>query len=354
MPEGELSRGKALFRLPAETAYHRIEGTATAGGDGASLPAGGFFIVPFDETADVPAVRIEEERHEVLPIDFEANAPLPAAALDAEFEAVQRASYHAAFSAAHARLADGELQKAVLSRRKRLRLEADIIPEQLFLRACAENPDCYVALWHTPQTGCWLTATPELLLGRDEADGSWHTMALAGTMGRSVPNAPVSLHDWSGKNRAEQAVVSDYISQRLRLFATDISQGEARTFGVGNICHLRTDFSFALPDASPDGVLRALHALHPTPAVCGHPTDLARRLILSLETTPRRYYSGFSGYASDHASAAFYVSLRCMNLRAEEAVLYAGGGLMADSAEEDEWSETERKMQPMLRLFNLS
>ena len=130
MPEGELSRGKALFRLPAETAYHRIEGTATAGGDGASLPAGGFFIVPFDETADAPAVRIEEERHEVLPIDFEANAPLPAAALDAEFEAVQRASYHAAFSAAHARLADGELQKAVLSRRKRLRLEADIIPEQ--------------------------------------------------------------------------------------------------------------------------------------------------------------------------------------------------------------------------------
>ena len=149
-------------------------------------------------------------------------------------------------------------------------------------------------------------------------------------------------------------MVSNYISQRLRLFATDISQGEARTFGVGNICHLRTDFSFALPDPSPDGVLRALHALHPTPAVCGHPTDLARRLILSLETTPRRYYSGFSGYASDHASAAFYVSLRCMNLRAEEAVLYAGGGLMADSAEEDEWSETERKMQPMLRLFNLS
>ena len=84
MPEGEISRGKALFRLPAETAYHRIEGTATAGGDGASLPAGGFFIVPFAETADAPAVRIEEERHEVLPIDFEANAPLPDAAPDAE------------------------------------------------------------------------------------------------------------------------------------------------------------------------------------------------------------------------------------------------------------------------------
>ena len=43
-----------------------------------------------------------------------------------------------------------------------------------------------------------------------------------------------------------------------------------------------------------------------------------------------------------------------MNLRAEEAVLYAGGGLMADSTEEDEWRETERKMHPMLRLFNLS
>ena len=31
--------------------------------------------------------------------------------------------------------------------------------------------------------------------------------------------------------------------------------------------------------------------------------------------------------------------------------LYAGGGLLADSNEEDEWNETEAKMETMRRLF---
>ena len=34
------------------------------------------------------------------------------------------------------------------------------------------------------------------------------------------------------------------------------------------------------------------------------------------------------------------------------ARLYAGGGILKESREEDEWQETCRKMQPMLRLFS--
>ena len=48
---------------------------------------------------------------------------------------------------------------------------------------------------------------------------------------------------------------------------------------------------------------------------------------------------------------SLYVSLRCMRFEARDLWLYAGGGLLADSNEEDEWNETEAKMETMRRLF---
>ena len=48
---------------------------------------------------------------------------------------------------------------------------------------------------------------------------------------------------------------------------------------------------------------------------------------------------------------SLYVSLRCMRFEGRNLWLYAGGGLLADSNEEDEWNETEAKMETMRRLF---
>jgi isochorismate synthase len=42
-----------------------------------------------------------------------------------------------------------------------------------------------------------------------------------------------------------------------------------------------------------------------------------------------------------------YVSLRCMQIFPGFCRLYAGGGLMPDSDEEQEWLETENKMACM-------
>ena len=39
-----------------------------------------------------------------------------------------------------------------------------------------------------------------------------------------------------------------------------------------------------------------------------------------------------------------------MNISSEQLTLYAGGGLLASSELEDEWLETEKKMQTMLNL----
>jgi isochorismate synthase len=46
-----------------------------------------------------------------------------------------------------------------------------------------------------------------------------------------------------------------------------------------------------------------------------------------------------------------YVSLRCMNIEDGVCHLYAGGGLLRDSIFEQEWDETEAKMETMKKLI---
>jgi len=102
-----------------------------------------------------------------------------------------------------------------------------------------------------------------------------------------------------------------------------------------------------------------LQALHPTPAVCGLPKDDAFRFILDNEHTPRQYYSGFMGplnlppstHVLPPTSTHLYVSLRCMQITSTHYRMYAGGGLLKDSIEEQEWQETEAKLETMRHLL---
>ena len=79
------------------------------------------------------------------------------------------------------------------------------------------------------------------------------------------------------------------------------------------------------------------------------PREAALDVIEEAESQPRRYYAGFNGPLDLHGETRLYVSLRCMEFTPHTATLYAGGGIMPESREEEEWEETCRKMQPMLR-----
>ena len=233
--------------------------------------------------------------------------------------------------------------------------------EGLFLRACRMYPRMFVVLVSTPQSGMWLAATPEILL--ESSCGTGRTVALAGTMkldesqlgfdnppSASVDDAASGIF-WSTKNIKEQRYVATYISDVLKRFAGACREEGPRTVRAGNIVHLRSDFTFELADTSRIGSL--LDILHPTPAVCGLPKTETYRHIVDHEHTDRRYYSGFMGPLCHDGATHLYVSLRCMQIvDGRHYRLYAGGGLLKDSVEEQEWCETEAKMETMLRLFD--
>ena len=309
----------------------------------------GFVIAPFSPSSDCPVLLIHPDESRLLAIsderavsssESELEESIPARDIDAED-----------FECFHRELEKGTFRKIVLARKATLRT-ADKDFEKLFMKACRMYPRLFVALVYTPQSGMWLMATPEILLKGEQ--GKMQTMSLAGTQkaepSRTIADYPIEGVEWSLKNREEQQYVTDYIEDCIRAFSDDYQLKGPYTTMAANLYHLRTDITFLLRDEGKLGDV--IHALYPTPAVCGIPKDEARQFILQHEHQSRKYYSGFVGPISPQGKTHLFVSLRCMNILPEGICeLYAGGGLLKESEMEKEWKETEAKMQTIRRVL---
>ena len=342
MQDNEHTHGSfAMFRLPASGESRAMEGEPEEL-DNVSLAAGrtGFIFAPFDLSGPRPILFFPGEAR----LASQPGRRHETAATDAPRHDGGRDDYAESFRALHSLLRDKTLRKLVLSRRVTLVCpQAESKARELYTAACEAYPQAFVALISTPRCGAWLMATPELLL--ESHGGTLRTMALAGTM-RTEAGGMV---EWSKKNKDEQAVVAQYVTETLAPFAQDIETQGPETTYAANLAHIRTLFSFTLrPGAR---VTDLLAALHPTPAVCGLPKTAALEALLSHEGTEREYFSGFAGALRADGDADIFVTLRCMKLCGDECTLFAGGGLMPESRMEDEWAETEAKMSAMANLL---
>lgn len=203
-------------------------------------------------------------------------------------------------------------------------------------------PEAMVFLMYSPETGCWMGATPERLLYGENK--KVHSMSLAGTR-LTLDPAP-----WAEKELEEQKIVTQYIEDIFTSTYHAISIQKSGPYEViaGPVKHLRTDISGTLP-AMPHWLQLALQ-LHPTPAVLGSHHSKAKEFIKKYEGYDRTYYTGFFGFwAFDNAD--FYVNLRSMQIFDDQVVLYAGAGITAGSDAESEWHETELKMQTLLSVL---
>lgn len=331
----------AVFRLPYTQECILIE--QTSGQPQELLSCGeltgkqGYVMAPFAPSTSCPILLIRPDRVEkgidlsVLSERMELNNISKSSAED----------YHLDFSNFHSHLLNNDFQKLVLSRCLDIQKTDNLKPLQLFQRACERYPRMMISLVYTPQSGTWLTSTPEILLsGRGN---EWQTIALAGTMKYEEEIR------WSDKNIQEQRYVATYIIRQLEQFTDNFTEEGPRTARAGHLAHLRSDFYFSLSANAPIGEL--LLALHPTPAVCGLPKHESFRFILQNEHHDRLYYSGFMGPLLIEGQTNLFVTLRCMQLFRDGYRLYAGGGLLKDSIEEQEWQETETKLDTMRNII---
>jgi isochorismate synthase len=115
----------------------------------------------------------------------------------------------------------------------------------------------------------------------------------------------------------------------------------------GKVAHLKTSFFFPAEKIE-DRLGNFIAELHPTPAVCGLPKDLADEYIRANEPYHRKYYTGYLGPWRLDGLVSLFVNLRCMEITSDEYILYAGGGITARSVPEKEWDETNQKAKTLL------
>ena len=272
------------------------------------------------------------------------------------FERYNETSFSKLVSNAITSIENGEVQKVVLSRTKKITLPDTFDVIVAFKKLCIAYPNAFVSLVYLPEYQCfWLGATPETLVSMDK-DDKFRTMSLAGTQSAIGENGEIlSINEirWSHKEIEEQAFVSRYIIEcfkKIRL--REYYESGPKTVQAGNLMHLRTDYMVdteALDFPQLGTVMVEL--LHPTSAVCGMPKAPALRIIAEQESHDREFYSGFLGPVNMQEESHLFVNLRTMKIVENEATLYAGCGITEDSNPLKEWSETEMKIQTLMRVI---
>ncbi len=259
-------------------------------------------------------------------------------------------AWGAMLAAAGAAIADGRLEKVVLARICEARAEAAIDAAASLPYLNDRYADCYRFLFEPLPHHAFFGATPELLIAKQ--GDRIATMALAGSAarGRSAAEdealADQLLH--SAKDRHEHQLVVAAVGRQLADPTDELTIPPAPTvLRLRNIQHLLTPITGRLHSPA-TGILPLVRLLHPTPAMGGVPVGEALAFLRRAEPAPRGWYAAPIGWLDSRGDGVFAVAIRSAVSQHERAWLYAGAGIVADSAAEREWAETELKFRPML------
>ncbi len=319
--------------------------------------------LPFDPAG--PAALAEPESHGVTPGAWVPASDAPS--LTPEAIGVRVGGYMpstdehlARIGRLLGRVGSGELDKVVAARAVLLEADAPISRTALLARLVAADPAANGYTVDLSPAGGRFTgralvgASPETLVRREGPRVVCRP--LAGTAARTAtgpdggadPAARALLG--SGKNLREHAFVVDWIRSVLAPLCSTLEVPPTPSLhATPHLWHLGTEITGTLADPTTSALDLAL-ALHPTPAVCGTPTDRALRTILETEED-RGFYAGAVGWCDAAGDGEWVVAIRCAELSADRcsALAYAGGGIVAGSRADEELAETDAKLRTLRR-----
>ncbi|MTD56958.1 isochorismate synthase [Amycolatopsis pithecellobii] len=252
-------------------------------------------------------------------------------------------------------LRDGGLRKVVLARALDLEFDFDVPGQAILHNLATDKAGAYTYAAGLPNGRSLIGATPELLLSR--VGGQVISHPHAGSMPRSADpvtdreNADILAN--SRKDHVEHAILTEAIVETLRPFCRRLDVPRSPSLvSTPTMWHLGTVVKGELADRDVTA-LRLAAALHPTPAICGSPTEAARQLVGELEPFDRGYYAGAVGWMTPDGDGEWAVSIRCAEVAPRALRLYAGGGIVPASDPKAELDETSAKFQTLLRAMGL-
>lgn len=303
----------------------------------------GFVLAPFDETCQTVFIPIDnsevsEESWNVVSTFEHSKEKIP-------YSDSQKKHFEKLVDNMILEINKGKISKIVASRKEDF-FVTDINIVSLVQKMFSKYPATFRYLFYHPKVGMWLGATPEKLLSIEK--NILQTMAYAGTQ-KYEENTEVI---WGEKEKQEQQFVTDFIVENLKSESSKTEISEPFTSQAGTLLHIRTDIKARLKENF--SLEQIIRKIHPTPAVCGFPKELAKQFILQNEGYNRSFYSGFLGELNygENNTSELYVNLRCMEIQDKKVSLYIGCGITKDSIPEKEFFETVNKSVTMKSLFD--
>ena len=284
------------------------------------------------------------ESFETIPADdVAALLPDPAGAwIGTPEPAIDRDAYDAEFAAILALIRAGDFYQANLSFRAHARILGD--PLALYARLRTASAARYCAVVSTGGD-LILSFSPELFFALDANRLTCRPMkgtARRGDTAEADRAARDRLVD-DPKQRAENLMIVDLMRNDLSRVAVPGTVDTAGLFEVEtypSVHQLVSTIHAALVPRL--GAIDVLKALFPCGSITGAPKISAVAALNAIERgPPRGPYTGAIGRIDASGDAQLNVAIRTLLIpgRSGHAIIGLGGGIVADSAVDDEWDE---------------
>jgi menaquinone-specific isochorismate synthase len=241
------------------------------------------------------------------------------------------------------RIESGVVDKVVLARDVEALATAPVDVRWLLAQLASSYEDC----WTFSVDGL-VGATPEMLVRL--RDGVATSRVLAGTFWPSGDAAKdlrqVDVLARSIKDIEEHGYGLRSVAEALERHCATIEVPAAPfVLELPNVIHLASDVRGIVSDGSSS--LQLIASLHPSAAVCGTPTDVARDIIREIEGLDRGRYAGPVGWLDASGDGEWGIALRCGEVAGNRVRLFAGCGIVVGSDPARELAETQAKLVPM-------
>lgn len=281
--------------------------------------------------------------------------------LDREFSSnIGRQGYEAHVTALKKHIVEGDIIQAVPS--QRIARPTSLHPFNIYRHLRTVNPSPYLFYLDCDEFQI-IGASPEVLVKEDS--GRIITHPIAGTVKRgATPEEDTKLADTlraSIKDRAEHVMLVDLARNDVNRVCDPTSVRVDKLMVVQKFSHVQHLVSEV------SGILRpgktrfdAFRSIFPAGTVSGAPKVRAMELIAELEGEKRGIYAGavgYFGYNSVNPQTGLEaegamdtcIALRTMMTKGGVAYLQAGGGIVFDSDEGEEYEETINKLAANMR-----
>ncbi|CAN6182061.1 unnamed protein product [Urochloa humidicola] len=245
-----------------------------------------------------------------------------------------------------------DLVKVVLARCSRYITDTCIDPVELLACLKVEGQNAYQFCIQPSDAPAFVGNSPEQLFHRKYLNISSEALAGTRARGKTLADDFQIGQDLllSSKEDTEFTIVRDSIKKKLEMICDEVVVHPSKALRkLPRIQHLSAQLAARIRNE--DDEFEILNTLHPSPAVCGLPTEQARQFIRDYEIFDRGMYAGPVGWFGG-AESEFAVGIRSALLgKGHSTLVYAGAGIVEGTNPSFEWDELDLKASQFAKLL---